>query len=398
MKKTLLAISLSCLLAACGSDSSDDSSNPPSSSLKTGVLTDGPVSNVRYETSSGVKGSTNAKGEFQYNSGDSVTFYLGDIKLGSAAAQAHITPIELSANESVRTNLLILLQSLDSDHNHSNGITISDAVIAVLKDKTINLSLPTASFVQDASLLQVLQNSGLTLVSEDTAKSNFFNSFIQDSTGAWLYEDKANNIKVVLYIEGKAPNSSDLNAFNFTFGQIGAADDSGQSGIEQGQLSWNAVNGNLSRTQDFEVDTNGEWGFSNPSAAASLQYGPTADTLVFKEGDQSFSFKRVNNTSGSLAGSWQSDSQLATFFSDGSYIHIETAGNDCSSPGIESGTYTAANGSLKAASVAYDTNGCAGLVDSSYNPPSLDTFSYVINGSTAAIQYENEDPRIFTRF
>lgn len=403
MKKALLALSLSCLLAACGGSSDDDSSSgntstPPASSQLTGVLTDSPVENVRYETTSGITGNTNSLGEFKYKAGDSVTFYVGDIKLGSSAAQAYVTPIDLSADETARTNLLILLQSLDADQNHSNGITISDAVVTALKDKTIDLSLPTESFIQDATLLQVLQNAGLTLVSESTAKSNFFDSFIQDNTGVWVLEVPSENSKVVLYIDGTTDVSDGRKVFNFVLGETAAADDSGRAGIEKGQMSWDPVSGEFSHTQNFEIDTNGEWGLSHPQGSFTLAYGAEKDTLVVKEGNETNTFKRVKNTAGSLAGSWKTDNQLVTFFSDGSYIFVEVTGNECSSPGIESGTYTASNGVLKATSMQYDTNGCSGLVDSSYSPPDLDNFSYSINGSIFTIQHEGEDPVSFTRF
>lgn len=409
MKKTFIAMSIVYFLTACGGGSSDNSSSSsnsssnggstvPADNLKTGILTDSPIGNIRYETSSGVKGSTNTKGEFKYQAGDKISFYLGDILLGKTDAQAYITPIQLSEDENVRTNLLILLQSLDSDQDLSNGISISDTAIAALKDKTINLSLPSISFEQDQTLLQVLQSTNSTLINAEQAKENFFDSFIEDNAGTWVMEDKAQNTKVVLYIDGITSGAGSEKRFNFIFGQVGPQDSAGSSGIEVGELKWNPVSAELSRFQDFQIDTNGEWGFSNPSAATSLNYGAAANTLVYKEGNTSYTFNRVANIANSLVGTWKSDNQLATFFNDGSYIFIETTANDCGSAGIESGAYSAANGVLRPTSFQYDTNGCSGLVDSSYSPPDLDQFSYTLEGLSAVVQYQDEDPVSFTRF
>ena len=77
---------------------------------------------VSYEGTTGDASSTNGKGSFKYNEGDKVTFSIGDIVLGSVTAQVKISPLELATDPVIRNNLIILLQSLDADQNHSNGI------------------------------------------------------------------------------------------------------------------------------------------------------------------------------------------------------------------------------------------------------------------------------------
>ncbi|CAB1214378.1 hypothetical protein [Acinetobacter bouvetii] len=415
MKKTFLALSLTLLLSACGGSSDDNASNTgsggstPSASVKKGVLTDGPVSGVRYVSRNAKneithQGTTSAsvlegeKGLFEYQEGDTVTFYIGDVQLGeSIKAQSKITPLDLATDPVIRTNLLIFLQSLDADKNHSNGIEISTAVEAALKDKVINFKLPTTSFTVDPSFTQVLQAAGTTLVSAQTAKNNFFDSFIKDNAGVWLYENKQANTKVLLYIDAKTVSAGDEKAFNFILGQAAPQDADGSSGIEQGQLKWDATTGAISKTTDFSIDTNGEWGFSHPAGTQYISYGTLSNQLIVRDDEGSYTFTKVENTSGSILGAWISGGQLAAFFKDGTYLHIETIPDDCGSNGIESATYSAANGILKPVTLSYDTNGCAGLIDSAYIDPVFDKFTYVINGDTVTTQYEDEEPRIFSR-
>lgn len=410
MKKTLLAISLACLLTACGSSSDDDSSSgggAPSSSLQTGVFTDGPVANIRYETSSGLTGTTDAQGQFQYNTGDSVTFYLGDIKLGSSEAQAHVTPLDLSPDSPVRaTNLLILLQSLDSDHDHSNGISISDDVLAALKGKTLDLSVDTEQFVQSPALTEVLSSENLTLVTADAAKKNFFDSFIKDNAGAWILEDKTDNSKVILYIDSETASGDNQYAFNFLLGETAAADDSGKPGIEKGQISWDPMTGKLSKVQDFEIDTNGEWGLSHPQGDFILTYGTAKDTLILKEGNETHIFKKADNTANSVVGTWVTDGLIINLASDKSFITIATETDDCAQPGIEAGTYEAGADYIQAKTMSIDTTGCSGFVDtwgSAANQYDLDKFKLTLAGNSLTVQYVDGDtgepdaPVVFSR-
>lgn len=128
-------------------------------------------------------------------------------------------------------------------------------MIAALKDKTIDLTLPTVSFVQDATLTQVLSAAGLTLVNETTAKQNFFESFTKDYAGTWLLEDKQDNSKVVLYIDDQTPANGNQYVFNFTLGEAATADanDSG----EPGQFHWDQITSKLTPINPFSIDTNG---------------------------------------------------------------------------------------------------------------------------------------------
>ena len=83
-----------------------------------GQFIDAPVQGLRYESGS-LSGTTGEQGEFQYEAGNSIRFFIGDLALGEAVkGKAIITPLDLVPKGSIDTpaviNIARLLQSLDS--------------------------------------------------------------------------------------------------------------------------------------------------------------------------------------------------------------------------------------------------------------------------------------------
>ena len=65
--------------------------------------------------------------------GDTVTFTLGTLTLGTVTATGVISPIQLAAGNAIKlTNLLVLFQSLDADGNPNNGINITAPTAAAV--------------------------------------------------------------------------------------------------------------------------------------------------------------------------------------------------------------------------------------------------------------------------
>lgn len=199
MKKTLLILTITGALTACGGSDSNTGSpsngqqNPPTE--KIGVLTNGVVSGVSYSTNSSKVGTTNHKGEFSYKDGDKVKFSIGNVQLGDEVlAKARITPLELAQNDDKRTNLLIFLQSLDSDSDHDNGIDISTKAVETLKDSNINFNQSPTTFVEDLNFLKALAKANLptTPVTPEQAKENFKKAFYKDISGIWTFSDNLN--------------------------------------------------------------------------------------------------------------------------------------------------------------------------------------------------------------
>ena len=106
-----------------GSDGQVDSSGDQaggSGDVKIGYFLN--TEGVAYTTSSGEEGKTAANGAFDYKSGDTVTFRVGLIELGTVEAEELITVFSFKEPELVSKTL----HSLDADLNPYNGIKIME--------------------------------------------------------------------------------------------------------------------------------------------------------------------------------------------------------------------------------------------------------------------------------
>jgi hypothetical protein len=119
----LLGGSQCAFFASSGGGSSDPKDKQNSAGLVivvgNGTLVDAPVAGVRYESGS-LAGITGGNGEFRYEVGNTVRFFIGDISLGEpVTGKAVITPLDLVPGGTVDTpaviNIARLLQSLDSE-------------------------------------------------------------------------------------------------------------------------------------------------------------------------------------------------------------------------------------------------------------------------------------------
>ena len=140
-----------------------------------GVFIDSEVAGVEYETSSGLGGTTDEKGQFYYQEGDTVNFSIGNIDLGTTKASAKLTPVEvMNANGSADNkvvNLTRLLQTLDADGDPSNGISISSNTKEKLKYKSVNFNVSVDAFETEAAV--VTSTVGKTMVSATDAMEHF---------------------------------------------------------------------------------------------------------------------------------------------------------------------------------------------------------------------------------
>jgi hypothetical protein len=139
-----------------------------------GQLIDAPVQGVRYESGS-VSGVTGELGEFQYETGGTIRFFIGDIPLGEAVTgKAVITPLDLVPNGTIDTpaviNIARLLQSLDSKPGDER-ITIPAALHAeaVRSNGLVSASIQYLDFSDETAFV----NSATQLVSTLTASYPF---------------------------------------------------------------------------------------------------------------------------------------------------------------------------------------------------------------------------------
>jgi hypothetical protein len=113
------------------SDSDDDDRSGLVVAVSSGTLVDAPVEGVNYVSGS-LAGVTDSEGEFQYEVGNAICFYIGDIALGCAVqGKSIITPVDLVENGTTETpaviNIARLLQSLDANQAEEI-ISIPEAV------------------------------------------------------------------------------------------------------------------------------------------------------------------------------------------------------------------------------------------------------------------------------
>ena len=389
MKKTLLISMLTMSLIACGGGSSNSSNNQSEGETEgntnTGVLTDGDIAGVSYTTSSGLTGTTNENGEFSYADGDQVTFKIGDVQLGETIdAVARITPLDLAESENSRTNLLVFLQSLDSDANHDNGISISTTVSTALANQSVDFEQSPEDFISDATFVDTMAQAGLeTVVSPNQAMANFQKAFYKDISGVWQYSNQQSGtpINVLIYIDEDG---------QYLLGEFSAQDQAGQPGLEAGDINWNAVNTSLSPS--INIDTNDEWGLSNPVGLHHLNFDGTDLILTEPDIQQTYIFTKVKNQDNQIIGSWQMQDHLFSFFEDNTYFLLYTGKDECSDYGIEFGEYAINGQNLNTTEAYFDTNGCSGLIDA-YDIGELRPNRFDLNSLGFTV---NNDQLIFT--
>ena len=143
-----------------------------------GVFLDSAVAGVSYSTSAGLGGFTDSDGTFYYKEGDTVSFSIGDISLGSVVGAAKLTPVEVmsasgTADQKV-INLSRLLQTLDADGDPSNGINIEESTRTSMEGKTVNFDVPLESFAQETQA--VTATVGREMISAKKALKHLHNT------------------------------------------------------------------------------------------------------------------------------------------------------------------------------------------------------------------------------
>jgi len=280
------------LLTACGGGGSSDSGDGPGVEA-TGYFVDSAVEGMRYEASSGISGVTDAAGAFLYEAGDTVTFYIGDIVVGQAQGAGVLTPVALVSGAADETNPTVVniarfLQSLDSDSNPDNGITIAAAVATAATGQSVDFT--SASFAADgAALVESLRTSAYgdsgTLIDAATAQAHLQGSLLceragtfsgtwvqtagpESDSGTWSFTvDGAGNITGT----GNSTQNPELG----TFGISGTVSSDGQSTV--GAVT---VGATFSGTIGLDGTVSGTWSSSafgtSGTYSGSRTSGPTS--------------------------------------------------------------------------------------------------------------------------
>jgi len=210
---------LSFLLICCGGGGGG-------STTKTGVLKDAVVSGVGFRTQpGGANGETNSNGEFSYVDGDTVSFFIGDIIIGSGLAKPLMTPMDLvsgatGVEDPEVVNIARFLQSLDVDSNE-NEIEIPNGIETVanpwLGTQSQGFGFDPSEYPAFEAMVEDLfdeleiemsefYGSGLDLVSEEEAvdhltntllsdyQGSYYGTYAGDDSGKWCFRISSNTI------------------------------------------------------------------------------------------------------------------------------------------------------------------------------------------------------------
>ncbi len=164
-RSIVLAASLVPLLLAGCFGGSSSSSKPR---VLTGTFIDSAVSGLDYQGTDTAASTTDDQGQFQYRQGETISFSIGDLPLGSANGAEVLTPLSItegaaSATDQRVTNKLILLQSLDSDGQLNNGIQLTDAIRDEVSQRAAQIDFdqsPSAFRTSLEPLLEALETTG----------------------------------------------------------------------------------------------------------------------------------------------------------------------------------------------------------------------------------------------
>lgn len=381
-------------LTACGGGGGSAPGGGGGSSFSVGVLTDAEVQGVAYTTSSGVSGTTDAQGRYNFNPGDTVTFRLGGVTLGQVPATGVVTPLQLAGgNANKLTNVLVLLQSLDADGNPGNGITIPAAAATALT--AIDLTVPLNAAANTA-ITTAMAAGGVagTVKSEADAKAHFLSQGRKlMASNVWIQRRDDGALNAVVYFN---------EAGHYLIGDFGPSENNGFAGFEAGRITptdFGTTGFELARTVAF--DANGEFGMSHPQGTE--RYTPNGDKLTVTDAVESVTLNKMENDPSGIVGAWRfatpstrspAAGAIFLFFKDGTFAMVDAIGetetpeipqNDwCGQGGVELGRYSydAATKVVTPSAAALNTNGCVGFFESGNNP-TVHRFTISADGQTA---------------
>ena len=377
------AISSAFILTGCGGSSGGSSdavdnndTGDTSTTAETGVFVDAAVAGVNYTTSpSGTSGQTNALGEYNYEAGDTVVFSIGGIDLPAVEATGRITPADMGSgatdwsSDQTVVNILRLLQTLDSDGDASNGITITEDVHTALQDIDLDPSVSETDFETQANT--AINATGKTLIATEDAGNHFQSSQSGDLVGSWVFEETNGNVNVLTFLN----DSEYLIAHS-------KADDGDQraASAEYGTYTWDSASGQLDLTLVDESDLSGGLIDSNSPATWTMQLSDGALVLTSVEESEEVRFEAVRNTQDSLIGSWylgegfneqkQIDRHnVLTILDDSTYVIVHNDNGEVYDGDIveavssEWGTYSFNGSTFAVTSVSAELDGPGGLFD-----------------------------------
>jgi len=383
MKKNLIISTLLLPLFACSGGGGSDSTTPPPTSTpatKTGIFVDSPVINIPYRTET-QNGVTGALGEFDYLQGESVTFSIGNIDFPTVVADSIITPLSMDSSSPasigdsrIATNIAVLLQSLDSNANPLDGITI-DGNITPSATTQLIFDQPTSDFQSDGNVGALMIATSSTLVPESAAQAHVSETLGGLLSGAWLLGSASSAeysalvfIDDARYIIANTSNSE----FDTDIGKVVPVS------AEFGTYAWNLITGSFLPSRIGQSD--------GPGGLVDDGSGTSTYTLAFSDGGSTFTLSsavdgdvaatKISSTN-NLTGAWLLETSsinysALVFIDDTRYIIAHTNNTEFDATlgatipvSAEFGSYVwdSATGSF-VATKSGESDGTGGLVES----------------------------------
>ncbi|MFX1477288.1 MAG: carboxylesterase/lipase family protein [Promethearchaeota archaeon] len=147
-----------------------------------------PIEGLSYQTPT-LSGITDMKGQFKYNTGESVVFSIGKLNLGETVGNEMISLIDLfpgakNSSDQRVINLCILLQTLNESGNVNNGIRIPEIVATIVSEFNgqLNFNQPPKVFRSDPVLTTLVGKLNSEKIFPDTG--NFGNRPIRNASAA----------------------------------------------------------------------------------------------------------------------------------------------------------------------------------------------------------------------
>lgn len=296
-----------------------------------GIVIDSPVINLHYDAPV-LDGTTNAQGQFEYLPGDLIKFKVGDVELPPVIGRPVITVLDFAAtpdiNNTVVVNIARFLQSLDSDGNVNNGITISAQAHSAAAGQTLDFS--SANFDSAANpIIAAAGGVNSSLISASAATANLQAALsalpkLVPIAGAYMTGTGAATRGIVLLENG------------FYYGM--EANCGGSPNYEFGTYTYNGTELVLSVSNN----ANGACGLNTGAHAAAV----SGSSLAL--GGQNWT--EVSTTGGLMSGLYLDSGVLEdpargsayfnlTLFTDTQYINLD-ATCDLHDGAVETGTYS----------------------------------------------------------
>jgi hypothetical protein len=196
-----------------------------------GAFVDTTVQGLEFNAG-GLIGSTDENGTFSYDPGTPVTFFVGDIVVGTGPGTPVMTPVSLvngahDENNGTVTNIARFLLTIDDDADPTNGIQISDAVREAARGLAVNFDKPASTFSGDNAealgALSAATKVPRSTVSEITAQAHLHVTLLQLLAGDYAGDytgDDAGSWEASIDPDGNVTGSSlskvTADAFNLT--------------------------------------------------------------------------------------------------------------------------------------------------------------------------------------